>query len=75
MFFNGCAYCGSKGRERLITPEAYASDNTFKGLHSITQPQVCSVNLTDSIYSTDWKLAQLMFVYSYPLDFDIYADL
>lgn len=24
MFFNGCAYCGSKGRKRLMTPEAYA---------------------------------------------------
>jgi len=44
MFFNGCAYCGSKGRKRLMTPEAYASDNTFKGLRSNT-PQVCSFNL------------------------------
>ena len=70
MFFNGCAYCGSKGRKRLITPEAYASDNTFKGLRSNTQPQVCSFNLTDSIYSIDWKLAQFMFVYCYPLYLD-----
>ena len=68
MFLNACAYCGSKGSERMHVPLITLSKDS-------TQSQVCSFNLTHSIYSTDWKLAQLMFVYSYPLDFDIYADL